>query len=50
MNYLKVISFSLWGNNLNYTTGAIENAKLAKYYILILNVGFMFILTLFLII
>lgn len=32
MNYLKVISFSLWGNNLNYTTGAIENAKLAKYY------------------
>lgn len=26
----KVISFSLWGDNLNYTKGAIENALLAK--------------------
>lgn len=26
----KIISFSLWGNNLKYTIGAIENCKLAK--------------------
>lgn len=26
----KIISFCLWGNNPKYTTGAIENAKLAK--------------------
>jgi len=27
---MNIISFSLWGNNLKYTIGAIENAKLAK--------------------
>lgn len=30
--FKKVISFSLWGNNKNYTIGAIKNAKLATYF------------------
>ena len=27
---IKVISFSLWGNNPKYTVGAVKNAELAK--------------------
>jgi hypothetical protein len=30
IEYVKVISFSLWGDNPNYNVGAIENAKLAR--------------------
>ena len=29
---VNVLSFSLWGNNMTYTYGALKNAKLAKYY------------------
>jgi hypothetical protein len=29
---VKVISFSLWGDNPTYTIGAIKNAELAKEY------------------
>lgn len=29
---LKIISFSLWGNDLKYVKGAVENAKLATFY------------------
>ena len=40
---VKVLTFSLYGNKDMYTVGAIENAKLAKNFILDLNVGIMFI-------
>ena len=30
MNFKKIISFSLWGNNSKYTIGAVKNAKLAQ--------------------
>ena len=29
---IKVLSFSLWGNNPTYNIGAIKNAELAKQY------------------
>jgi len=29
---MKIISFSLWGDDLRYTGGAIQNVKLAKHY------------------